>query len=119
MSNTERITKGNLTLLPGGVSGARELTPEQWLDDAMQEFYACCKANDGEGPYPSRRIANGAHRINFAHRYQRRPIADAIDGDVSPALLERFPEIWREYIDRRRAWRHRMPRATTQPNRAA
>lgn len=105
MGNHLRLMEGRGAFQPGRMARdrrgpRRHEPPDEWLDRAMKDLYIALKAEGGEGPYASRRIANAAHEITHPHRSFAKQMRDAQRGKVKADLVRRLAEIWMEYAER-------------------
>ncbi|HWT45500.1 MAG TPA: hypothetical protein VN085_06015 [Vicinamibacterales bacterium] len=95
--------KGNLSVVPGALYGhfePRRMTADEWLERETRSLFASWKADEGDGAYASRGIANAAQSINFPHRILARRIREARAARVKHDLVRQLGMLLTEYADR-------------------
>lgn len=97
---THSQKKGKLRVVAGGLYASRVLSPDEQLERDMRSLFAAMKADEGDGPYASRGIANVAHSINAPHRILARRMREAREARVRHALVRQVGQLFVAYADR-------------------
>lgn len=95
MNQIRRRKKGNR---PRRVIPMRRLHLAS-LDRRIQDVAVQAKADEGNGPYASRMIANVAHGLSHPARKLGLRMVESIEANVDPRIVRQFAVVLVEYAD--------------------